>query len=86
MRKQKYYCTGNNTAVQEEFPLGYVIEHNSAINMWRINHKKGIPFFLMGYSPHLTTLKKKLNTFIKARHKKKQVCCPAVTVATGASL
>jgi len=56
MRLNKYYATGSCTTKHSDLPKGYFIEHNAAINMYRLNHKRGVPSYVAGYTPHLKAL------------------------------
>lgn len=51
-RRFKYFATGVETVVYKEYDNGYFIEFNPNVKMYRINHPKGVPLKLMGYSPH----------------------------------
>lgn len=55
-RRYKYFVTGNNTVEETTLKDGYVLEFNKSLQMWRINHPKGVPLRHMGYSPHRKSL------------------------------
>lgn len=68
-RRYKYWATGPNTTTFESYDHGYSIQHNTSLDMYRINHKKGVPLFLMGYNPHLEALRDQLTGYLKRRYK-----------------
>lgn len=65
--RQSYYATGANTQKVVDLDDGWYLEHNTAIDMYRLNHARKIPIHMMGYTPHRAALVLSLNSFLKRK-------------------
>jgi|GEM_PF-4285701 len=74
-RRHTYWATSrdmhfykNHAGAASAVRSGYYIEYNPNIKMYRINHKKGVPLELMGYSSHVKALEEQLVKYTR-RHR-----------------